>query len=224
MGRSSTFTSEADSLRDLLDDIETRYPSLSHIPLSVYANGKKISGEDGLGPVGPLEVVSGLPGGKGGFGSMLRALGAQIEKTTNKDACRDLSGRRLRDINEEERLKNYVSRQAERDQKEAEKKEAKLNKLKRIANGENKHEFKDLKYNEERENATERVHDAMEHALKIRKEKDAAEPKAGTSGAVKRKAAPETPASRPVQNKKGLWMGVDLTDSDLESSSSDEEA
>lgn len=38
-----------------------------------------------------------------GFGSMLRAIGAQIEKTTNREACRDLSGRRLRDINEEQR-------------------------------------------------------------------------------------------------------------------------
>lgn len=28
-------------------------------------------------------------GGKGGFGSMLRAIGAQIEKTTNREACRD---------------------------------------------------------------------------------------------------------------------------------------
>lgn len=44
-----------------------------------------------------------LPGGKGGFGSMLRALGAQIEKTTNREACRDLSGRRMRDINDEKK-------------------------------------------------------------------------------------------------------------------------
>ncbi len=42
-----------------------------------------------------------IPGGKGGFGSMLRALGAQIEKTTNREACRDLSGRRMRDVNNE---------------------------------------------------------------------------------------------------------------------------
>ena len=36
-----------------------------------------------------------------GFGSMLRAIGAQIEKTTNREACRDLSGRRMRDVNNE---------------------------------------------------------------------------------------------------------------------------
>lgn len=52
---------------------------------------------------GVIELVPTLPGGKGGFGSMLRAIGAQIEKTTNREACRDLSGRRLRDINEEQR-------------------------------------------------------------------------------------------------------------------------
>jgi hypothetical protein len=44
-----------------------------------------------------------LPGGKGGFGSMLRAIGAQIEKTTNREACRDLSGRRMRDVNDEKK-------------------------------------------------------------------------------------------------------------------------
>jgi len=71
-----------------------------------------------------INVTLSLCGGKGGFGSMLRyttiisllfnyndyhyfcffrAIGAQIEKTTNREACRDLSGRRLRDINEEKR-------------------------------------------------------------------------------------------------------------------------
>lgn len=44
-----------------------------------------------------------LVGGKGGFGSMLRAIGAQIEKTTNREACRDLSGRRMRDVNDEKK-------------------------------------------------------------------------------------------------------------------------
>jgi hypothetical protein len=42
---------------------------------------------------------------------MLRSIGAQIEKTTNREACRDLSGRRLRDINEETRLRQYVNQQ-----------------------------------------------------------------------------------------------------------------
>lgn len=35
---------------------------------------------------------------------MLRTIGAQIEKTTNREAMRDLSGRRMRDVNNEKKL------------------------------------------------------------------------------------------------------------------------
>ncbi len=105
--------------------------------------------------------LGGLPGGKGGFGSMLRALGAQIEKTTNKEACRDLSGRRLRDINEEDRLKKYVAKKAEREREAEEKRQEKLRRLKRVAQGENKHEFNDKDFKREVDEATDRVHDAM---------------------------------------------------------------
>ena len=40
-------------------------------------------------------------GGKGGFGANLKSLGGRMNKkqTTNFDACRDLSGRRLRSVN-----------------------------------------------------------------------------------------------------------------------------
>lgn len=52
-----------------------------------------------------------LRGGKGGFGSLLRAIGSQIERTTNREACRDLSGRRLRDVHNERRLKEWLAKQ-----------------------------------------------------------------------------------------------------------------
>lgn len=41
-------------------------------------------------------------GGKGGFGSMLRAQGGRMnaQKTTNFDACRDLQGRRVKTVND----------------------------------------------------------------------------------------------------------------------------
>ncbi len=39
---------------------------------------------------------------------MLRAIGAQIEKTTNREACRDLSGRRMRDVNNEKKYAPLV--------------------------------------------------------------------------------------------------------------------
>jgi len=68
-------------------------------------NGKKLEISDYVPEGSIVHISTRLPGGKGGFGSMLRAIGAQIEKTTNREACRDLSGRRLRDINEEKRYK-----------------------------------------------------------------------------------------------------------------------
>merc|ERR1711894_391370 len=95
--------------------------------LIFYYNGRRAAEGQVFDSNATVDVALGLPGGKGGFGSMLRALGAQIEKTTNKEACRDLSGRRLRDINEETRLKNYVGNAAEREKEKKEKKEAKLN-------------------------------------------------------------------------------------------------
>ena len=49
-----------------------------------------------------------------------------------------------------------MAKQAEREQEAAEKKEAKLAKLRRIAEGQNKHEFHDPKYAREREEATSR--------------------------------------------------------------------
>jgi hypothetical protein len=44
-------------------------------------------------------------GGKGGFGSQLRAAGGRMssQKTNNKDSCRDLNGRRLSTIREAKR-------------------------------------------------------------------------------------------------------------------------
>lgn len=66
------------------------------------SNGKCIQ-DDQIIENGLVHANMRILGGKGGFGSMLRAIGAQIEKTTNREACRDLSGRRLRDINEEQR-------------------------------------------------------------------------------------------------------------------------
>ncbi|KAI9024438.1 telomere stability and silencing-domain-containing protein [Phycomyces nitens] len=43
-----------------------------------------------------------LLGGKGGFGSMLRAQGGRMnaQKTTNFEACRDLQGRRIKTVND----------------------------------------------------------------------------------------------------------------------------
>ena len=54
-------------------------------------------------------IKAGLLGGKGGFGAMLRSLAKQSggKKTTDFGACRDLSGRRLRHVNDEKILQRW---------------------------------------------------------------------------------------------------------------------
>jgi hypothetical protein len=78
-----------------------------------------------------VDILIPLLGGKGGFGSLLRAIGAQIEKTTNRDACRDLSGRRLRDIKREEELRKLVELKEKLEEEKRERKKQKLEKLRK---------------------------------------------------------------------------------------------
>ena len=185
--------------------------------------GKFLDSESILEPNGgTLNVIpaGGLLGGKGGFGSLLRAIGAQIQKTTNHEAMRDLSGRRQRDVNNEQRAREYVAKQAEREQVEREKKEAKLAKLERLAKRENKHEFSDPAYDKVRSETEEKVHDAMEAAMNVAKEQKKTETDKETD--LKRKA--EAEKEEPPKKKK-MWMGdglEGLSDEDL--SDSDEEA
>ncbi|XP_018567401.1 replication stress response regulator SDE2 [Anoplophora glabripennis] len=145
-----------------------------------------------------VHIVPRVFGGKGGFGSMLRAIGAQIEKTTNREACRDLSGRRLRDINEEQRLKNWINQQAEREKEAKERKQKKLERLCETP----RHEFKDEQYDKERSELPEVVEDAVIQGLEA-------------SCSSKRKATEKKPV---VKKKKAkLWLDDELED-DLSSS------
>lgn len=164
----------------------------------IVRNGR-LAHEDEVCLDGYITVVPRLFGGKGGFGSMLRAIGAQIEKTTNREACRDLSGRRLRDINEEKRLKSWIEKQVSREEEAAERKKKKLERL----CAEPRHEFKDQSYERERSALTERVGDAVEVGFKAAI--------AGTSG-VKRKLEEE--AAKPKTRKTLLDFDIDSDELD----------
>lgn len=70
-----------------------------------------------------------LLGGKGGFGATLRSQGKskKARRTLNFNFCRDLQGRRLKYVNDEIRLKNWLSdaERAKRDKLKGDYKEAK---------------------------------------------------------------------------------------------------
>ncbi|XP_065371346.1 splicing regulator SDE2 [Calliphora vicina] len=172
-------------------------------------NGKRLN--DVFDQELPVYVRLCVLGGKGGFGSMLRAIGAQIEKTTNREACRDLSGRRLRDINEEKRLKAWLEKQGEREREAEERKKRKIEKLLAVP----KHEFKDEQYEQARSKLTEKVCDAVEEGFK----------KASTSGTeLKRKNEASTSQKAvPIKKKKpAMWLDDDISSGDDTDSSEDD--
>jgi hypothetical protein len=136
---------------------------------------------------------------------MLRAIGAQIEKTTNREACRDLSGRRLRDINEEKRLKTWISQKEEREREAREKRRQKLERQCQ----EPKVEIKDEAFIKQRLELTENISDSIEQGLK-----------AGTSGIVTKRKCEDS--NQPAKKKKALLLDFPV-DSDEDVSSSDDE-
>lgn len=186
----------------------------------ILCNGKKIDFlQQELGSNFACKVLNIIPrtfGGKGGFGSMLRAIGAQIEKTTNREACRDLSGRRLRDINEEQRLKNWIAQQADREKEVSENRKKRLERLCQ----EPKHEFKDDKYNESRSAMSEEINSAIDKGISAVNTRDKC------SVGLKRKSNDESgpsSKSRPAtKKKKKLW--IDAEDSDSSEATSGNES
>lgn len=177
--------------------------------LYVSINGKLVSDETNIeNNQNVVRICTKIIGGKGGFGSMLRAIGAQIEKTTNREACRDLSGRRLRDINEEKRLRKWLEGQEEREREIAERKQKKIERL--IAEPKINVDLSPV-YEKERQELPERVSSAVEAGWEA----------AGTSeSGLKRKIIEEKSKAK----KKKLWIDADLSEcsSDSDESNDDE--
>lgn len=197
-------------------------------------NGKRLNEDiEFQHEIGSIHCILRHVGGKGGFGSMLRAIGAQIEKTTNREACRDLSGRRLRDINEEKRVRAWLEMKGEREREAEERKKRKIEKLLAVP----KHEFKDDQYEEARAKLTEKVNDAFEEGLKQAKDaKTTSEVNTDTTKVVpsssnisatigtKRKGDTRTNA-KVINKKKGaLWIDDNISGSDSDTDDSEIEA
>jgi len=97
------------TIGDLKTYVEKTYGiSRDEQKISTYS-GKYFKNEDRLitsiGPHHDFQITNlsiSVLGGKGGFGSMLRAQGGKMssKKTTNVESCRDLQGRRLKTIND----------------------------------------------------------------------------------------------------------------------------
>ncbi|KAJ8045411.1 Replication stress response regulator SDE2 [Holothuria leucospilota] len=167
----------------------------------LYHNGLLVQEEDQLKANGVYHISLRLRGGKGGFGSMLRMIGAQIEKTTNHEACRDLSGRRMRDVNNEKKLADWIAKKADREREREERRQAKLERLR----SEPKHYFVDPNYDKQKSSVTESLEEAITQGVSV----SADEP---SSSRGKRKMEAE---SSEGLKKSRLWIGIEgASDSD----------
>ncbi|KAJ4827855.1 hypothetical protein Tsubulata_013002 [Turnera subulata] len=101
-------------------ELHERISQITRIPipsLRLISGGFQLTSQSLLsGPEACVHVTLRLRGGKGGFGSLLRgaATKAGQKKTNNFDACRDMSGRRLRHVNAEKRLEEWKAEEEER--------------------------------------------------------------------------------------------------------------
>ncbi|KAL4640800.1 hypothetical protein GN956_G11644 [Arapaima gigas] len=202
------------TVRDLIQV----FSSEQGIPSSdLYAkvNGRLCGQDERLQAGAPYRLEPRLCGGKGGFGSMLRALGAQIEKTTNREACRDLSGRRLRDVNHEKEMAEWLKKQADR---EAEREQKRLEKLQRKL-AEPKHLFTDVDYEQQCHELAERLEDSVLKGMQASCSEDV---KADEGTSRKRPSMGKEPITK---KKKCLWTGLeDMLSSESDSDTGEEDS
>lgn len=111
-----------------------------------------------------------LLGGKGGFGSQLRAQGGRMskKKSTNIDSCRNLQGRRIRDVNQETKLIEFMAKAPELKRKAEEDLQKKID---QSLNPEpKKRYFTDISYIEQSRDIQEGIEQAFQiddhHVLK----------------------------------------------------------
>ncbi|KAE8726820.1 Autophagy 6 isoform 1 [Hibiscus syriacus] len=100
-------------------DVKHRIHEISKIPINFQRliRGHQLNDDSEISHSNAtLNLSLRLIGGKGGFGSLLRgaATKAGQKKTSNFEACRDMSGRRLRHVNAEKRLEEWKAEEEQR--------------------------------------------------------------------------------------------------------------
>jgi len=145
-----------------------------------------------------LRLAPKLLGGKGGFGSQLRAAGGRMssQKTSNNDSCRDLNGRRLSTVKEAKKLAQFMEEEPQRKKAAQDVQKAKLEALeKRLGIDPNdkgkgkesepvagkKHRFDDTEYLEQSEAIVDNVKSAVAAALLKKRKKAKIEATPATS-------------------------------------------
>lgn len=216
-------------------------PAESEIPISDYLSTAE---DDFLS----LRLAVPLCGGKGGFGSQLRAAGGRMSSRKKKNqedhgSSRNLDGRRLRTVNEAKALAEYLAIKPEMEKKEKEKRRERWEQIVQLSE-QKEAEIKsgskgriDGKWVEDKEESSERTRDAVLAAMKAGKYKDnllstshdsnSTQPSNDQSGSDEEKGTSSHESTPPPEEKK-VEKGKARTffgfDEDDEFMSSDDDA
>lgn len=78
-------------------------------------NGENRTEDDLIKDRSIIEISEILLGGKGGFGSLLKGQPPVKKRTTNVDSCRDLTGKRIRHVNQEKMIREWEQKKSDED-------------------------------------------------------------------------------------------------------------
>lgn len=111
-----------------------------------------------------LSIQPTLSGGKGAFRQLMRNVGRTTNKSNNQSMARDLNGRRIRDVENEKRLQDWVEGAQDREQERDEERKARLEKMAKNASDEKRVKtYLDASFDEE----STRMMEAMDEAVQI---------------------------------------------------------
>jgi len=156
----------------IVENIENNLQLRQEEFIILSKNGIKINEKSLITNGQMIQLCPTILGGKGGFGSLLRAFGKQMQQSTNKEACRDLTGRRIRHVNNEKKLKDFLENQNETARLKEEKKREKIEarKKKRENLEKSHHLFVDPNYDKQKEKIAQDLDEAISKACTTKKD------------------------------------------------------
>ncbi|KAI4666657.1 uncharacterized protein J4E79_002696 [Alternaria viburni] len=215
-GQNIAFATQKDApLTSIYDTLYERAPWIQNSPYILTTNSRRSVRHDAA-PVSSLlsspadtflslRLTVPLCGGKGGFGSILRAQGGRMSSRKKKQgdvngSSRNLDGRRLRTVTEAKVLAEYLAIKPEMEQREKEERRKKWEDI--VASTERKQEELqnsrgtarlDGKWVEDKEEAENKTREAIEKMLMAQRdssedEEDEAQPTASSSKPVQQRA------------------------------------
>jgi len=166
--------------------------------------GRRIPSE-GVVHGATVQVCLALVGGKGGFGSMLRSQGGKMaaKASVNFEACRDLSGQRLRVVTQAKEIAKYQERMQEDELIRKAQRKRKMELGLRLAAGDEvkKHFFSDPNFKEATEELVSSTESAVAAGMEAEKQLKEEEAKKQQQRAQAEKAA---------SSRLSLWDDPDL--------------